>query len=92
MATRERGGDMADQATRATEAMVKIPDAEIRESQGVPSAMMRELASYWGTHYDLRRYGSKPNANKLDRGNHFAAWQESELFTAELRSAFRSLR
>ena len=30
--------------------------------------------------------------NEVDRGNHFAAWQEPELFTQELRAAFRSLR
>jgi pimeloyl-ACP methyl ester carboxylesterase len=30
--------------------------------------------------------------NKVDEGNHFAAWQEPDLFTTELRSAFRSLR
>jgi hypothetical protein len=30
--------------------------------------------------------------NEVDEGNHFAAWQEPELFTTELRSAFRSLR
>ena len=30
--------------------------------------------------------------NELDRGNHFAAWQEPELFTDEPRAAFRSLR
>jgi len=30
--------------------------------------------------------------NELDRGNHFAAWQEPDLFTDELRKAFRSLR
>jgi hypothetical protein len=30
--------------------------------------------------------------NKLDKGNHFAAWQEPELFTTEVRAAFRSLR
>ena len=30
--------------------------------------------------------------NELDRGNHFAAWQEPGLFSAELRAAFRSLR
>jgi pimeloyl-ACP methyl ester carboxylesterase len=29
--------------------------------------------------------------NEVDEGNHFAAWQEPELFTAELRAAFRSL-
>jgi pimeloyl-ACP methyl ester carboxylesterase len=30
--------------------------------------------------------------NELDRGNHFAAWQEPELFTEEVRKAFRSIR
>jgi Epoxide hydrolase N terminus len=30
--------------------------------------------------------------NEVDRGNHFAAWQEPALFAAELRAAFRSLR
>jgi pimeloyl-ACP methyl ester carboxylesterase len=30
--------------------------------------------------------------NEVDEGNHFAAWQEPELFTRELRAAFRSLR
>jgi pimeloyl-ACP methyl ester carboxylesterase len=30
--------------------------------------------------------------NEVDRGNHFAAWQEPALFTSELRAAFRSLR
>jgi pimeloyl-ACP methyl ester carboxylesterase len=30
--------------------------------------------------------------NQVAKGNHFAAWQEPELFSAELRAAFRSLR
>jgi pimeloyl-ACP methyl ester carboxylesterase len=30
--------------------------------------------------------------NEVDKGNHFAAWQESALFTTEVRAAFRSLR
>jgi pimeloyl-ACP methyl ester carboxylesterase len=30
--------------------------------------------------------------NELDRGNHFAAWQEPALFSSEIRAAFRSLR
>jgi pimeloyl-ACP methyl ester carboxylesterase len=30
--------------------------------------------------------------NKPGRGGHFAAWEEPELFTSELRAAFRSLR
>jgi pimeloyl-ACP methyl ester carboxylesterase len=30
--------------------------------------------------------------NEVDRGGHFAAWEEPELFATELRAAFRSLR
>jgi pimeloyl-ACP methyl ester carboxylesterase len=30
--------------------------------------------------------------NKVDRGGHFAAWEEPQLFSEELRAAFRSLR
>jgi pimeloyl-ACP methyl ester carboxylesterase len=30
--------------------------------------------------------------NKVDRGGHFAAWEEPELFATEVRAAFKSLR
>ena len=30
--------------------------------------------------------------NEVDRGGHFAAWEEPELFSQEMRAAFRSLR
>jgi pimeloyl-ACP methyl ester carboxylesterase len=30
--------------------------------------------------------------NEVDRGGHFAAWEEPELFSQEIRAAFRSLR
>ena len=30
--------------------------------------------------------------NKLDKGGHFAAWEQPALFTAELRAAFKSVR
>jgi pimeloyl-ACP methyl ester carboxylesterase len=30
--------------------------------------------------------------NKVDRGGHFAAWEEPELFSTEIRASFRSLR
>ncbi len=39
-----------------------------------------------------RAYPNLIYFNELDRGNHFAAWQEPGLFSAELRAAFRSLR
>ena len=47
-----------------------------------------------------RRRGAGPSRayhnliyfNEVDKGGHFAAWEEPELFAAELRAAFRSLR
>jgi hypothetical protein len=30
--------------------------------------------------------------NEVDRGGHFAAWEEPELFSVEMRAAFSSLR
>ena len=37
-------------------------------------------------------YPSLSYFNEVDSGGHFAAWEEPELFSSELRDAFRSLR
>ena len=37
-------------------------------------------------------YPSVTYFNEVDRGGHFAAWEEPEVFSAEVRAAFRSLR
>ena len=39
-----------------------------------------------------RAYPNLIYFKEVDRGGHFAAWEEPELFTAELRAAFKSLR
>ncbi|MBO0883432.1 MAG: epoxide hydrolase N-terminal domain-containing protein [Mycobacterium sp.] len=39
-----------------------------------------------------RAYRNLIHYNKLDRGGHFAAWEQPELFTEEVRTGFRSLR
>ena len=39
-----------------------------------------------------RAYPKLIHYNKLPKGTHFAAWEQPELFTAEMRVAFRSLR
>jgi pimeloyl-ACP methyl ester carboxylesterase len=36
--------------------------------------------------------GNLIHYNKLDRGGHFAAWEQSQLFSEEIRASFRSLR
>jgi pimeloyl-ACP methyl ester carboxylesterase len=39
-----------------------------------------------------RAYPNLMYFNEVDKGGHFAAWEEPELFAAELRAAFTSLR
>jgi pimeloyl-ACP methyl ester carboxylesterase len=39
-----------------------------------------------------RAYRNLAYFNEVDQGGHFAAWEEPELFSAELRTAFRPLR
>ena len=39
-----------------------------------------------------RAYPNLIYYNQVDRGGHFAAWEQPDLFAAEMRAAFRSLR
>jgi pimeloyl-ACP methyl ester carboxylesterase len=39
-----------------------------------------------------RAYPNLIHYNKLDKGGHFAAWEQPQLFSEELRAGFRSLR
>jgi len=38
------------------------------------------------------RYHQLISFNEVDKGGHFAAWEQPELFAAEMPAAFRSLR
>ncbi len=39
-----------------------------------------------------RAYSNLVYFNEVDKGGHFAAWEEPEIFASEMRAAFRSLR
>jgi pimeloyl-ACP methyl ester carboxylesterase len=39
-----------------------------------------------------RAYPNLIHYNKLDKGGHFAAWEQPKLFSEEVRAGFRSLR
>src|SRR5436190_17573029 len=39
-----------------------------------------------------KSYSNVVYFNEVDKGGHFAAWEEPEIFATEMRSAFRSLR
>jgi len=68
------------------------PDKETvtDQSQGVQLARIQALVQYWGSDYDWRKIETK--LNSLNKGGHFAAWEQPELFAAELRAAFKPLR
>jgi pimeloyl-ACP methyl ester carboxylesterase len=39
-----------------------------------------------------KAYPNLIHYNKLNKGTHFAAWEQPELFSAEMRASFKSLR
>ena len=39
-----------------------------------------------------RAYHNLIYYNEVDKGGHYAAWEQPDLFSAEVRAAFRSLR
>ncbi|MCR2765156.1 epoxide hydrolase [Microbacterium sp. zg.B48] len=42
--------------------------------------------------WSAQAYPNLIHFNRLDRGGHFAAWEQPDLFSREMRAAFRSLR
>ena len=40
----------------------------------------------------MRAYPKLIYYNKVDKGGHFAAWEQPEIFTVEMRASFKSLR
>jgi pimeloyl-ACP methyl ester carboxylesterase len=60
----------------------------------VPFAFTTFPGEIWQTPKSWVEF-SYPNViyfNEVDKGGHFAAWEEPELFSTEIRAAFRSLR
>ena len=60
----------------------------------VPFAFTTFPGEIWRTprSWTEKAYPNVIYFNEVDRGGHFAAWEEPELFTEELRAAFTSLR
>jgi pimeloyl-ACP methyl ester carboxylesterase len=60
--------------------------------------MLDDITLYWLTNTgasSARLYWENSANNyyhRVDKGGHFAAWEQPELFSDELRAAFRSLR
>ena len=75
------------------------PDAPAARQQPLPApAIPFGFTTFPGEIWRTPRSwveASYPNViyfNEVDKGGHFAAWEEPELFSTEIRAAFRSLR
>jgi pimeloyl-ACP methyl ester carboxylesterase len=78
-------------------AATRLPNKELvsDRSQGVQLATIQTLPGEIFRAPRSRVEKSYPTLtyfNKVDKGGHFAAWEEPELFSTEVRAAFRSLR
>ena len=75
------------------------PDAPAAGSQPlppptIPTAFTTFPGEIWRTprSWAEKSYPNLTYFNEVDRGGHFAAWEEPELFSKELRAAFASVR
>jgi pimeloyl-ACP methyl ester carboxylesterase len=68
----------------------QAPLADVR----IPVAFTTFPGEIWRTprSWVEKSYPNVVYFNEVDKGGHFAAWEEPELFATELRAAFRSLR
>ena len=79
----EYGGRSVTSAATEKTAEISLPVAITifpRETYRAPETWAR------------RAYRNLIYFNEVEKGGHFAAWEQPELFSAELRAAFRSLR
>jgi pimeloyl-ACP methyl ester carboxylesterase len=68
----------------------QAPPPDVR----IPVAFTTFPGEIWRTprSWVEKSYPNVVHFNEVDRGGHFAAWEEPEIFTNELRAAFRPLR
>ena len=64
------------------------------QAVAVPVGFTSFPGEIWRTPRDWAEaiYPTLTYFNEVDKGGHFAAWEEPELFTAEVRAAFKALR
>jgi len=64
------------------------------QRDGLPAARRVAARAYYRTPETRARraYRNLVYFHEVDKGGHFAAWEQPELFAAELRAAFRSVR
>ena len=64
------------------------PTAQTRATQPADKTTIRPLQRNWTE----REYHKLIYYNQVDRGGHYAAWEQPQLFSEEVRAGFRPLR
>jgi pimeloyl-ACP methyl ester carboxylesterase len=54
--------------------------------------LLDNISMYWLTNTGISSARLYWENNRLDKGGHFAAWEQPQLFADEMRASFRSLR
>ena len=100
-------GELDDLRARLGAARYPTKEPVGDASQGVQLETLQSVGRYWATEYDWRKVEAKLNAlpnfvteiDELDihfirarPRRHPAAWEQPQLFSEELRAAFRSFR
>jgi pimeloyl-ACP methyl ester carboxylesterase len=91
----EHGADLGDhrsywENTQAAGRAAGQPRPEVK----VPAGFTTFPGEIWRTprSWAEKSYPTLSYFNEVDKGGHFAAWEEPELFATEIRAAFRPLR
>ena len=75
------------------QAQHRLPARPRRASRSRPVSRRSRTRSSRPREAGLRlSYPNLAYFNKADKGGHFAAWEEPQLFSEEIRAAFRALR
>ena len=71
--------------------MLSMIPSRVRPPAGLPSTTAREIFQAprsWAE----KVYPNLVYFNQVDKGGHFAAWEQPQIFSEEMRAAFRPLR
>ena len=86
--TGNRHGSIAGSAARAAFPFFDVKNVFIPVAVSVFPGELYQAPRSWAE----RAYPKLIHYNQLDKGGHFAAWEQPELLVGELRAAFKTLR
>jgi pimeloyl-ACP methyl ester carboxylesterase len=75
--------------TKIAGPLIRVADGQLRVT---PHSNAKSLQYRAPRSWTERAYPNLIYFNEVDKGGHFAAWEQPELFASEMRAGFRPLR